>query len=389
MSRRWVFWLVVGVLLAGCSRTLETGPTLTPQFGTALPDKASDVSVSPSGALYTAGDFRDRSFLRRYSSGGKLIWQRTLNRASNLFYDSHFLATDKHGNAFVAISGPEADEANLAKYSPDGTRLWSKRQNDTIYGVATDSSGNFFVASGGRGYLSKYSPSGRKLWERWGFPAPLAVAVSAAGTIHVVREDGVLLKYANDSRRLWAKSVDFTAGFGDYETEHLELIVGRDEEVYVLARLLTERYGGGDSSTYDAVLRLHAFDKNGVPRWTRTVAHLGHPSFAPGGVLAGVINMGLTVTGKGEPVLAYAGPSSRVEHDTDAFVTKYTRGGARLWRREFGTLEHDGALGVAAQGVGALYVSGYSYADLAGPNKGLTDAFVRKLDAQGRTLWTR
>jgi hypothetical protein len=389
MSRRWVYGLIVALLLAGCGRTLETVPTLTPQFGTARPDKASDVSVSPAGALYTAGDFRDRSFLRRYSPSGKLIWQRTLNRASNLFYDSHFLAADPSGNAFVAISGPEADEANLAKYSPDGVRVWSKRLSDTIYGVATDGGGNLFVASGGRGYLTKYSPAGRKLWERWGFPAPLAVAVSAEGNVHIVREDGVVLKYANDGRKLWTKPVDFAAGFANYDPEHLELVVGKDGEVYVLARLLTELFLGGDSITYDAVLRLHAFDRNGAPRWTRTVAYLGHPSFAPGGVLAGVINLGLTVTGKGAPVLAYAGPSSRAEHDTDAFVTKYTRGGARVWRRAFGTSEHDGALGVAAQGTSALYVSGYSYADLAGPNKGFTDAFVRKLNAQGRTLWTR
>jgi len=199
MSRRWTLWLAVGLLLAGCGRVVETALGLEPQFGTARPDKASDVSASPSGALYTAGDFRDRSFLRRYSPSGVLLWQRTLNRATNLFYDSHFLATDKTGHVFVAVSGPEADEANLAKYSPGGVRVWSKRQDDTIYGVATDAGGNLFVVSGGKGYLTKYSPSGRKLWERWGFPDPLAVAVSAAGNVHIVREDGVMLKYAGDS----------------------------------------------------------------------------------------------------------------------------------------------------------------------------------------------
>lgn len=382
------FVLILAATACNQTPASPKAPTLAPQFGTALPDKATDVSVSSSGALYTAGDFRDRSFLRRYDASGTLLWQRTLNRASNLFYDSHFLTTDKRGNVYVAVSGPDADEADLAKYSPGGERLWSKRQADTIYGVATDSGGNLFVASGGKGYLTKYSSSGRKLWERWGFPDPLAVAVSEEGNVHIVREDGVMLKYASDSKKLWTKPVDFSAHFRGYETEHFELIVGQNEEVYVLVRLLTELYTSGDSTTYDAYLRLHAFDRSGSARWTRTVEHLGHPSFEQGGILTGIINMGLTLTGDGKPVLAYAGTSSRDRYDTNAFVTKYTRGGSRVWRREFGTADPDGALGVAAQG-SALYLAGYSYADLAGTNKGFADAFLRKLSAQGRTLWTR
>jgi len=245
------------------------------------------------------------------------------------------------------------------------------------------------VALGGKGYLTKYSPSGLKLWERWGFPAPLAVAVSSAGNVHIVREDGVVLKYANGSRKLWAKPVNFAAGFAEYQPEHFELVVGQNEEVYVLTRLLAELYLGGDSTTYDAYLRLHAFSRDGLPRWTRTVKHLGFPSFDQGGILSGIINMGLTVDGDGRPVLAYAGRSSRDAGDTSAFVVKYSRSGGRFWGREFGTADADGALGIAAQGTTAHYVAGYSYADLAGSNKGFADAFLRKLDAQGRTLWTR
>lgn len=382
MSRKFI-WLVFGLLLAGCS---VSEPTLAPQFGTALPDKASDVSVSPSGAVYTAGDFRDRSFLRRYNASGTLLWQRTLNHASNFYYDSHFLAADGNGNVYVAVSGTDADEADLTKYSPGGERLWSKKQSSTVHAVATDASGNLFVASGGKGYLTKYSPSGRKLWERWGFPDPLAVAVSSAGNVHIVREDGVVLKYAGDSRKLWTNSV--ADDFKGYETEHFELALGQNEEVYILTRLLGERYTGGESTSYDAYLRLHALDRNGAARWTRTVKHLGFPSFSQGGIIAGVVNLGLTVSGDGKPVLAYTGPGHK-KGSADAYVATYTRGGVRLWERAFGTETDDGALGVAAHGTKALYVAGYSYADLAGANKGFADAFLRKLDAQGRTLWTR
>ncbi len=266
--RRVVFLLVLLVVsVSACSRAPETPlpPTLTPQFGTAETDKASEVSVSPSGALYVAGDFRNRSFLRRYSPSGRLLWQRTLNRA-NHFYDAHFVATDSSDNAYVAVSWPQADGANLAKYSPNGTRLWSKRQDELVYGIAADAYGNLFVASGGRGRLTKYSPSGRKLWERWGFPTPLAVAVSSAGNVFLAREDGTLLKYAGDGSSLWRKRARFARGFPEYELDHLELAVGKNEEVYVLTRLLADLYLGGEDTVQDAYLRLHAFDASGGAR---------------------------------------------------------------------------------------------------------------------------
>lgn len=390
--RRVVFLLVLLVVsVSACSRAPETPlpPTLTPQFGTAETDKASEVSVSPSGALYVAGDFRNRSFLRRYSPSGALLWQRTLNRSTNLFYDAHFVATDSRSNAYVAVSGPEASEANLAKYSPNGTQLWSKRQKNIIYGIAADSSGNLFVASGGKGYLTKYSPSGRKLWERWGFPAPLAVSVSAKGNVFLAREDGMVLKYAGDGRRVWRKQIDFTRGFSEYALEHLELTVGKNEEVYVLTRLLAELYFGGEDTVPDAYLRLHAFGASGNAHWTRTVMHLGNPCCYQGGVSYGTPNAGLTTDGGGNVLLAYPGPSSRDRRDVNAYLAKYSRSGSRLWRREFGTPDTDGALSVAAYGTSALYVAGYSYADLGAGNKGFADAFLKKLDAQGRTLWTR
>src|SRR5205807_1964760 len=75
-----------------------------------------------------------------------------------------------------------AADAIVAKFNPDGDRLWVKRQGttgfDNALDVTVDSSGNVFAGgvtegtlggpnAGGRDmYVSKYTPSGDLIWTR-------------------------------------------------------------------------------------------------------------------------------------------------------------------------------------------------------------------------------
>ncbi len=60
-----------------------------------------------------------------------------------------------------------------------------------------------------------------------------------------------------------------------------------------------------------------------------------------------------------------------------------------MWTQRFGTSSDDHAKGVAVDGGGNVYVAGTTGGALAGANGGFGDAFVRKLDSSGATLWTR
>lgn len=72
----------------------------------------------------------------------------------------------------------------------------------------------------------------------------------------------------------------------------------------------------------------------------------------------------------------------------DAFLSKYDAGGTALWTRQLGTIEDDVGYGVAADTLGNTYITGYTWGDLAAPGLGGLDAFLRKYDASGNVLWT-
>lgn len=71
----------------------------------------------------------------------------------------------------------------------------------------------------------------------------------------------------------------------------------------------------------------------------------------------------------------------------DAFVAKYDASGTILWARQIGTESGDHCQGVATDSAGNVYISGYTYGSLGGPNMGSSDAFLLKYDASGGLLW--
>ena len=74
----------------------------------------------------------------------------------------------------------------------------------------------------------------------------------------------------------------------------------------------------------------------------------------------------------------------------DAFVAKYDPDGNKLWTRIFGTVGNDEALGVASDHDGNVYIAGYTSGNLDGEiNAGGIDAFVVMYDPDGNKLWTR
>jgi hypothetical protein len=73
----------------------------------------------------------------------------------------------------------------------------------------------------------------------------------------------------------------------------------------------------------------------------------------------------------------------------DAFVSKYNSAGALQWTRQIGTSQFEDSNGVEADGLGNVYLLGNTNGSLSGPNAGNTDPFVRKYNAAGTVLWTR
>jgi hypothetical protein len=81
---------------------------------------------------------------------------------------------------------------------------------------------------------------------------------------------------------------------------------------------------------------------------------------------------------------------SRAGGSFDAFVRKYDSSGRESWTRQFGSTGSDAADSVAVDGSGNVYVAGIAEAALPGQESaGAWDVFVRKYDGAGHELWTR
>ena len=73
----------------------------------------------------------------------------------------------------------------------------------------------------------------------------------------------------------------------------------------------------------------------------------------------------------------------------DAFLSKYNAGGTLEWTRQLGTDDVDRSRGVSTDGLGNVYIAGDTWGSLQGANAGRVDAFVSKYNTEGTLEWTR
>lgn len=193
------------------------------QIGTTSNDEAYSVAVDAGGNAfvtgYTSGSLGginpnapwDEAVLIKYSPLGDVVWSRQIGTTD---HEQGFgVATDSCGNAFIAgytQGSLAADNAGgqdgfLAKYDGAGGLLWKRQIGtaayDIVCSVATDASGNAFIAgkTGGAfegtdyadydAYVAKYDPDGNLLWLKQfgtaGADSADCLAVDADGNIFV------------------------------------------------------------------------------------------------------------------------------------------------------------------------------------------------------------
>jgi hypothetical protein len=137
--------------------------------------------------------------------------------------------------------------------------------------------------------------------------------------------------------------------------------------------------GGPSAGGDDAFVARH--DENGGQLWVRQFGVNGETqarALAPDAV-SGVFVAGYTLGSLGSPSSG----------QRDVFIARYDAGGTQLWIRQFGTSENDYAYALAPDGVGGVFVAGYTWGSLRGMNAGERDAFIARFDADGTQLWLR
>lgn len=241
------------------------------------------------------------------------------------------IATDNSGNIYVTGSTKEGLYGNthvgkfdifVIKYNSSGIRQWARQigtpQEDYAYDIATDNSGNIYIAGTTGGNLDGNTSAG-----------------------------GVVVKYDSSGVRQWVKQI-------------------RTSRTVVSSSIATDRNGNiyvtGDAAS--GVFFIVKYDSSGIKQWSKELL-VEYP------IIIGARNVVVDSSGN----IYAAGFKGCTELMTtthfetiietiickrllDLFVIKYDSSGIMQWSQQLGTFRADMATGITTDNRGNIYVAG-------------------------------
>ena len=355
-----------------------------------------------SGTLSSAGS--GDVILGKYNSAGTPVWAKRFGGTGN--DTAYAVAVDRSANCdnvggtnCIVVAGNFAASADfgsgaltsaggadifVAKYSSAGAALWTRRyggtSDDSAYGVAVDASGNvvvtgYFTGSADFGGGTLYSPffdedafvlklsrSGGYLWARnfsnTSRDIAQAVALTAGGDAVVAgwnlgafeglqsrgKEDIFVVRLASATgAEVWAQR------FGGTSTDQaFGVAVDGADNVAVTGTIQGPvDFGGGTLTPTGGDIFLLELTSGGAYRWAK---HFGgtYDFVNCGMAVATDASSNILVSGIFEGNADFGtGVFASVSGTSDAFLAKYTAGGAALWAKHFGTSGTEYATDVA------------------------------------------
>ena len=331
------------------------------QFGTDQLDEGFGVHADGLGNIFVAGLTRGSlartnlgnhdAFVRKYNSDGNIQWTQQWGTSS--IDGASDVKTDSLGNVYVSgysqgsLGGSNAGlhDAFVRKLSPSGNQLWTRQvgtsEQDIYNNIDVDAQGNVYVAGYTEGSIIVPNGGGR---------------------------DGFVSKY--DS----AGNIQWTQQFGTKQTETgWGFSADLDGNVYLtgvtFGNFGAPRLGSGD-------VYLQKYNTDGSLQWTR---QFGTTLRDEGLDVSADVFGNVYVVGRTEGALGGVNAGGR-----DAFLAKYDSSGSSIWTKQWGTSGREDALGVSADALGNISVTGLEAPTLLGA----TDAFVTNFDAAGNQIWS-
>jgi hypothetical protein len=271
---------------------------------------------------------------------------------------------------FLCFAG--VGDISAASPSPSPPFRWAARgggnvNNDFGRGIAVDTNGNCYVT----GYFQGTADFGTNIFTSRGF------------------DDIFVAKYDADGRVLWARQAggaDFDEGYG--------IAADPAGNCYVTGYIQGNSSFGSTNLTsvngsFDCFLA--KYDTNGNLLWVRQAG--GPEADFPYGIAADSAGNSYT-TGYISATASFGTTNLVSAGDTDIFVAKYDTSGNLLWIRQAGGAGSDRGNGVAVDGAGNVFATGF-FSDQAIfgtatlTNSGSGDIFVLKLDSAGNFAWAR
>jgi hypothetical protein len=360
-----------------------------------------------------------------------LTWNTFLGESSKHDY-GYGIAVDNSGNVYVvgqsgaSWGSPERaytgdDDAFAAKLGSDGSLTWNTflggSSGDYGYGIAVDGSGNVYVVGqsgaswgsperaytgGADAWAAKLGSDGSLTWNTFlggsGSDEGRGIAVDGSGNMYVAghsdatwgsspvraytgNNDAFAAKLGSDGSLTWHT---FLGGSGtDYG---YGIAVDGSSNVYV---------AGYNYATWGSPVRAYTGNNDAFAAKLGSDGSLTWNTFLGGSSYD--YGSGIAVDGSGNvyvvgysyatwgssPVRAYTG-------DYDAFAAKLGSDGSLTWNTFLGESNYDEGRGIAVDGSGNVYVTGYSEATWGSPERAYTagyDAWAAGLAGDGSLTW--
>lgn len=334
------------------------------------------------------------AFIVKFNAAGNRLWGTYYGGdASDVGYD---LTLDGSGNIYLAgatnspfgiaqgsvhqpfLAGEE--DAFVAKFNPNGFRMWGTYYGgagtDNAYSVATDGSGNVYLAGetnstggiyggsgfqsslggGGDGFVVKFDASGQRLWGSYygGSFSDLAnsIVVSGAGEVYICGRTSSLNSIA--------------AGAGIHQGSF-----AGDRDAFLVKfaasgeRLWGTYYGGSSDDI------AHAIDLDGTGQ--------------------------VYITGETRSTAGFASSTAhqpQLGGSYDGFIAKFSPQGARVWGTYYGGTALDAGFDLDTDAFGNCYMAGYTFSSNAIAFNGYqmmmggnNDAMLVKFSPDGNVIW--
>jgi hypothetical protein len=391
-------------------------------------------SCNVGGGTTLTTSSKEAFAVAKYTSGGAVLWADSFSGpgpGDNANADGAQVAVDGAGNVYVigeftgtmtlggftltSLSGNNWGNTFVAKLSPTGTVLWARQfgnaQETGGIGIAVDGAGNVYTSGFFEGtvnfggvsltspagdldmFLTKLDSSGNTVWAKHfggtAYTDGFSIAVSGTGSVYVAgtftgtvafgstkltdaggQGSGFVAKFTSTGSVAWARVVNSNQVF----EEVFGLAVDPAGNVYAAGAFDGTITIGSTTLTSGSGFGAFVTKLNSSGAFQWATGFTGNPGFDEIYSLATDASGNVYADAGFEGTITVGGTSFTSAGGYDCYVAKLNTSGAVQWADQMGGPGDDEAFGVAVDGAGTIYTTGY-FGSVAGGSSGASADF--------------